>query len=1089
LIVCVFKTHAQFYDINTIIPNSPTTSKFEEIKSANVNEFQGSLDLTVPIFNIKIDDLEIPIYIQYDSKGIKVEEEASWIGQSWSLIAGSIITRNQIGVPDDVKKNVGFVPNSTVYINPITNQSEVVTCYTGKVFDNCGWLYSNNMVGRIVNLEKNNWNTPNHDEESKYLGSIFQGASDSAPDIFNLFLPNKKGEKFFFKDLNEIHFFDKNSIKINYSLSDSNGITEFEIKDVDGTRYKYNDTELLRYQRQNYISNSGVTNVPSGLETLAKTTPINKLSQMQRAAPYSFWDALGQAKCQTGTEPEAVSISERLWPKAWHISEITTFKGKKITYEYETDTIYNLSNTHWKRNLYLGTLAGGIYQRAYNYYNSLQKIAYPRLKKIVWNKGSIEFISSSLREDVYSNNEQKINSQSKKLDRIRVYNAKNQLVKEVELLHSYNIAEGYNNVLPEHEKSLYKRLFLEKIIIKDSKLKKVSSFNFEYDSTQLPYKFSYEQDYWGYFNNNNGATFLPNLWWYPEEERDYMDQGVFSLYPRPSYAGTESRLFNYQKSGDSEVKFADRRPNFNFSKAGILKKVIYPTGGELHLEYEQNEYLWRNINVNGPGLRIKKTTLKSSMDDVNPIITEYNYNNSAGLTNGRIQTIPMFTGLGRYFSESNPTPLYYISSAPINDFNYTFNTNFGYSSVEKRIISGGQNNGYINTEFTNYITLGTTNYVSNQGVELYKSSIFNLRGDFTYLFVPSTGNGRRENTHDYFPYPPETNFSFATGKPLVKQIFDNENNLINQKVNQYGFSDNMDVVESYFSIPGEGSSVIKYLSNKHNVLETEDKRIEDGVEIVSRTSFKYNNDFLISEEESLNSLGEKIKAEYKYPKDKSTLINVPSENLEAIDKLIENNRLSEVLQKKTYKDNALLSTEQKLFDFLEPKLSKIRVGKGTKTLDDYIVFHSYDSKGNPEEVSRKGGKHTVYIWGYYQTQPIAKIENATLAEVNLAISTLNANYNTLEEIQELSNLDDDNCTDSELCDEKNLRTALSSLRNALSPKSKVTTFTYNPLIGVTSITDLRGETTYYEYDDFNRLKLVRDADGNILKEHKYHYKN
>jgi YD repeat-containing protein len=68
-----------------------------------------------------------------------------------------------------------------------------------------------------------------------------------------------------------------------------------------------------------------------------------------------------------------------------------------------------------------------------------------------------------------------------------------------------------------------------------------------------------------------------------------------------------------------------------------------------------------------------------------------------------------------------------------------------------------------------------------------------------------------------------------------------------------------------------------------------------------------------------------------------------------------------------------------------------------------------------------------------------------------------------------------------------LREALRILRNAF-PNAQVTTFTYDPLIGVTSITDPRGETVYYHYDDFNRLEFVKDAQGDILSKNAYNYK-
>lgn len=58
----------------------------------------------------------------------------------------------------------------------------------------------------------------------------------------------------------------------------------------------------------------------------------------------------------------------------------------------------------------------------------------------------------------------------------------------------------------------------------------------------------------------------------------------------------------------------------------------------------------------------------------------------------------------------------------------------------------------------------------------------------------------------------------------------------------------------------------------------------------------------------------------------------------------------------------------------------------------------------------------------------------------------------------------------------------------LYPKAaQMTTYTYDPLIGVTSKCDISNNIQYYEYDSLGRLKLIRDQDRNILKTFSYKY--
>jgi hypothetical protein len=61
----------------------------------------------------------------------------------------------------------------------------------------------------------------------------------------------------------------------------------------------------------------------------------------------------------------------------------------------------------------------------------------------------------------------------------------------------------------------------------------------------------------------------------------------------------------------------------------------------------------------------------------------------------------------------------------------------------------------------------------------------------------------------------------------------------------------------------------------------------------------------------------------------------------------------------------------------------------------------------------------------------------------------------------------------------------------INPGAQQISYVYDhkPLIGITCITDPNGRKNYYDFDRMNRLKLVKDHDGNIINRYRYHYKN
>lgn len=236
----------------------------------------------------------------------------------------------------------------------------------------------------------------------------------------------------------------------------------------------------------------------------------------------------------------------------------------------------------------------------------------------------------------------------------------------------------------------------------------------------------------------------------------------------------------------------------------------------------------------------------------------------------------------------------------------------------------------------------------------------------------------------------------------------------------------------------------------------------DTGNVVTETEYKYDNDAhqQVTEQVTTHASNTTLRTTYEYAEDLNNQL------------LIDKHMTGIPLLTKTYKNGLKVGLQETTFKdwgdgLVAPEF--IKVGKGTNILETRVKYNLVDStNGNPIEVQQEDGIPITYIWGYNKTQPIAKIENATYAQVQ----PYEANLQTL----------------SNGTNETNLNTALDNLRTAL-PNAIVTTYTYKPSIGISTITDPKGNRIKYFYDAFNRLKYVEDKNGNKLSENEYHYKN
>ncbi|MEL6562103.1 MAG: hypothetical protein AAFQ94_28210 [Bacteroidota bacterium] len=132
------------------------------------------------------------------------------------------------------------------------------------------------------------------------------------------------------------------------------------------------------------------------------------------------------------------------------------------------------------------------------------------------------------------------------------------------------------------------------------------------------------------------------------------------------------------------------------------------------------------------------------------------------------------------------------------------------------------------------------------------------------------------------------------------------------------------------------------------------------------------------------------------------------------------------------------------------------LGGGYQTDDRYDDIPEADilyERGVIVQTKSRDGIYTSYIWGYNNTLPL-------VVAVGVDSNTLKTAYQN---------------------DPQNLR-SLPELKDA-----QITTYEYDPVVGITAQTDPNGIRNTYHYDDLGRLIQVKDQDDQILQQYEYNY--
>ena len=86
---------------------SPEAASLGKFGTYNVSEYSGSPNIRIPLFTIQSGDVSIPVELYYDASGIKVEQDATFVGLGWNLSYGGCISHIVCG-DDDYKEENPF---------------------------------------------------------------------------------------------------------------------------------------------------------------------------------------------------------------------------------------------------------------------------------------------------------------------------------------------------------------------------------------------------------------------------------------------------------------------------------------------------------------------------------------------------------------------------------------------------------------------------------------------------------------------------------------------------------------------------------------------------------------------------------------------------------------------------------------------------------------------------------------------------------------------------------------------------------------------------------------------------------------------
>ena len=524
---------------------------------------------------------------------------------------------------------------------------------------------------------------------------------------------------------------------------------------------------------------------------------------------------------------------------------------------------------------------------------------------------------------------------------------------------------------------------------------------------------------------------------------------------------------------------------------------IYISGGgtainnTFKVKYVNEKSIINGIEYNytsGGGVRIKNIRTTEKAGGI-PIIKNYIYdevsdNGTKITSNGNLSVFPKFFEIeNRCFKESITTNYINIYSNPdcfmdLGPHQSPFKlsvyegvpsqgistlpqgNNVGYSKVTEQIIGKGKTESYFKNDYSQScvsMPAKGTSLLIGDGDMVMQSNYDdnnNLIKEVTYKYRQNHQDGFFTYTLSGAILEPVSNFIKGVGTWPASGGYPGNNS--------YGG------LIHYYSL-----NLWKSLLESTTIKEYFPVGANSFVE--TKTFTTYNNKYLPSIQKTILPDLSFNETNYSYAQEKGNQLlinkNIVGIPLETITTKT-NNGVSKILSK-TENIYPTSLPDSQIGNFVLPKIVKSYDLSNNLSSFTEVTLDKYDTKGNLVQYTTKDNIPVSIVWGYNFTLPIAKIEGAFYDDIVTFVGDMitKSNDDALDPTKEQVLLDA----------EDNLR------KNSNFSNYQISTYTYDPLIGVTSVTPSSGIREYYKYDTTNRLEKIVDINNKLLKEFDYHY--